>query len=159
MNIGQAAERSGVSAKMIRYYESIGLIPKTVRTEAGYRVYSDSDVHTLRFIRRARDLGFSVEQIGELVSLWQDRSRASTDVKAIALGHIQALERKIAELRSMSETLKHLAHNCHGDDRPECPILEELAGQGSVHDCANAKAGHVPRPVPRRALPKGARAS
>lgn len=139
MNIGLAAERSGVSAKMIRYYESIGLIPKTVRTEAGYRVYSDADVHTLRFIRRARDLGFSVEQIGELVSLWQDRSRASTDVKTIALGHIQALERKIEELRVMSDTLKHLATSCHGDERPDCPILEELAGEDDLHNCATSE--------------------
>jgi Cu(I)-responsive transcriptional regulator len=126
MNIGQAAQASGVSAKMIRYYESIGLIPKTVRTEAGYRVYSDHDVHTLRFIRRARDLGFSVEQIADLVSLWQDRERASKDVKAIALEHVTVLERKIRELQEMASTLTHLARNCHGDTRPHCPILEEL---------------------------------
>src|SRR5918994_3817805 len=100
MNIGQAAQASGVSAKMIRYYESIGLIPKTVRTESGYRVYSGHNVHTLRFIRRARDLGFSVEQIADLVSLWQDRERASKDVKTIALEHVKALERKIAELQA-----------------------------------------------------------
>src|SRR3712207_85556 len=127
MNIGQAAQASGVSAKMIRYYESIGLIPKTVRTEAGYRVYSDHEVHTLRFIRRARDLGFSVEQIADLVSLWQDRERASKDVKAIALEHVVLLERKIRELQEMASTLKHLAKHCHGDGRPHCPILEELA--------------------------------
>ena len=127
MNIGQTATASGVSAKMIRYYESIGLIPKTVRTEAGYRVYSDQDVHTLRFIRRARDLGFSVEQIADLVSLWRDRERASKDVKTIALGHVNVLERKIRELQEMASTLKHLARNCHGDARPHCPILEELA--------------------------------
>ena len=135
MNIGQAAKASGVSAKMIRYYESIGLIPKTVRTEAGYRVYSDHDVHTLRFIRRARDLGFSVEQIADLVSLWQDRERASKDVKSIALEHVSVLERKIRELQEMASTLKHLARNCHGDTRPHCPILEELA---------NDEAGHHP---------------
>jgi Cu(I)-responsive transcriptional regulator len=128
MNIGQAAEASGVSAKMIRYYESIGLIPKTVRTEAGYRVYSDKDVHTLRFIRRARDLGFSVEQIADLVSLWQDRGRASKDVKRVALEHVGTLERKIAELQEMAGTLKHLARHCHGDGRPDCPIIETLAG-------------------------------
>jgi MerR family transcriptional regulator, copper efflux regulator len=136
MNIGQAAQASGVSAKMIRYYESIGLIPKTMRTEAGYRVYSDHDVHTLRFIRRARDLGFSVEQIADLVSLWQDRERASKDVKTIALEHVTVLERKIRELQEMASTLTHLATNCHGDTRPHCPILEELAadevGQGHV---------------------------
>jgi MerR family copper efflux transcriptional regulator len=127
MNIGQAAEASGVSAKMIRYYESIGLIPKTVRTETGYRVYSDKDVHTLRFIGRARDLGFSVEQIADLVSLWEDRDRASKDVKRVALEHVKALERKIAELQAMAGTLKHLARTCHGDERPDCPIIETLA--------------------------------
>jgi Cu(I)-responsive transcriptional regulator len=127
MNIGQAAEASGVSSKMIRYYESIGLIPKTVRTEAGYRVYSDNDVHTLRFIRRSRDLGFSVEQIGDLVSLWRDRERTSMDVKRMALSHVDVLERKIAELQQMTHTLKHLANHCHGDGRPDCPIIEELA--------------------------------
>ena len=132
MNIGQAAQASGVSAKMIRYYESIGLIPKTVRTEAGYRVYSDHDVHTLRFIRRARDLGFSVEGIADLVSLWQDRERASKDVKTIALEHVSVLERKIRELQEMASTLKHLARNCHGDTRPHCPILEELANDGAA---------------------------
>ncbi len=132
MNIGQAAAASGVSAKMIRYYESIGLIPKTLRTESGYRVYSDHDVHTLRFIRRSRDLGFSVEQIADLVSLWQDRERASKDVKAIALEHVGTLERKIRELQEMASTLKHLARNCHGDSRPHCPIIEELANDDAV---------------------------
>jgi MerR family transcriptional regulator, copper efflux regulator len=127
MNIGQAAAASGVSAKMIRYYESIGLIPKTIRTESGYRVYSEHDVHTLRFIRRSRDLGFSVEQITDLVSLWQDRERASKDVKAIALEHVGVLERKIRELQEMASTLNHLARNCHGDARPNCPIIEDLA--------------------------------
>jgi MerR family copper efflux transcriptional regulator len=126
MNIGQAAEASGVSAKMIRYYESIALIPKTVRSEAGYRVYSEADVHTLRFIRRARDLGFSVEQIEALLALWRDRSRASTDVKRIAQEQVAALKRKIAELQGMAETLRHLAEHCHGDERPDCPILDEL---------------------------------
>jgi len=131
MNIGQAAEASGVSAKMIRYYESIGLIPKTVRTESGYRVYSDRDVHTLRFIRRARDLGFSVDQISDLVSLWQDRERASKDVKRVALEHVAVLERKIVELQQMAGTLKHLARHCHGDARPDCPIIDELASEES----------------------------
>ena len=131
MNIGQAAEASGVSAKMIRYYESIGLIPKALRSEAGYRHYSESDVHTLRFIRRARDLGFSVEQIGELVGLWRDRERASADVKRLALEHVEALERKAAALQAMSRTLRHLAACCQGDTRPDCPILEELAAPGA----------------------------
>ena len=127
MNIGDAAASSGVSAKMIRYYEQTGLIPKAVRTEAGYRTYSDADVHSLRFIRRARDLGFSVEQIAELLALWHDRGRASADVKAVALTHVEALRAKIAELQAMARTLEHLAAHCHGDDRPDCPILADLA--------------------------------
>ena len=153
MNIGQAAQASGVSAKMIRYYESIGLIPKTVQTEAGYRVYSDHDVHTLRFIRRARDLGFSVEQIADLVSLWQDRERASKDVKTIALGHVTVLERKIRELQEMASTLTHLARNCHGDTRPHCPILEELANDeiGEGHVKPDAKFGVLGKAPARQA--------
>ena len=126
MNIGQAARQSGISAKMIRYYESIGLIGPAVRTDSGYRVYSDQDLHTLRFVRRARDLGFSVEQMNELLALWKDRSRASADVKRIALEHVQELERKAEALHDMAATLKHLAQHCHGDDRPDCPILENL---------------------------------
>ena len=130
MNIGQAAAASGVSAKMIRYYESIGLIDAVTRTEAGYRVYSDADVHTLRFIRRARDLGFSVEQMMNLLALWRDRTRASAEVKRIALQHVGELERKMRELAEMAETLRHLAKTCHGDHRPDCPILEDLAHAG-----------------------------
>ncbi|OAE54485.1 Cu(I)-responsive transcriptional regulator [Achromobacter mucicolens] len=126
MNIGQAAKQSGISAKMIRYYESIGLIGPAVRTDSGYRVYSDQDLHTLRFVRRARDLGFSVEQMNELLALWKDRSRASADVKRIALEHVDELERKAESLRDMAATLKHLAQHCHGDERPDCPILENL---------------------------------
>ena len=128
MNIGQAAAASGVSAKMIRYYESIGLIPAADRTEAGYRAYGPKDVHTLKFVRRARDLGFSVGEMAELVALWNDRDRASADVKAVALRHIADLDRKARELQAMSETLKHLAMTCHGDDRPDCPIIDSLAG-------------------------------
>ncbi|HYG43630.1 MAG TPA: Cu(I)-responsive transcriptional regulator [Bordetella sp.] len=128
MNIGQAAAASGISAKMIRYYESIGLIGTATRTEAGYRIYSQSDLHTLRFVRRARDLGFSVEQMHELLALWQDRGRASADVKRIALSHVEGLERKAAELQQMADSLKHLARHCHGDNRPDCPIIEELGG-------------------------------
>ncbi|KXJ64078.1 MerR family transcriptional regulator [Achromobacter xylosoxidans] len=126
MNIGQAAKQSGISAKMIRYYESIGLIGPAVRTDSGYRVYSDQDLNTLRFVRRARDLGFSVEQMNELLALWKDRSRASADVKRIALEHVDELERKAESLREMAATLKHLAQHCHGDERPDCPILENL---------------------------------
>ena len=127
MNIGQASKTTGISTKMIRYYESIGLISNALRTEAGYRVYADNDIHALRFINRARDLGFSVEQMRDLLALWRDRSRASADVKAIATEHIKALEEKARALQEMSRTLKHLAANCHGDDRPDCPIIEEFA--------------------------------
>lgn len=127
MNIGEAADASGVSAKMIRHYESIRLIPKTARTEAGYRVYSENDVHTLGFIRRARDLGFSIAQISDLLALWRDRDRASTDVKRIALEHVNLLEEKARELQEMATTLRHLAKHCNGDRRPECPIIERLA--------------------------------
>lgn len=127
MNIGEASKGSGVSTKMIRYYESIGLIRPPLRTEAGYRVYSDSEVHALRFINQARDLGFSTEQIGDLLALWRDRTRVSADVKAIALEHIEALEAKAQALQAMSATLRHLADNCHGDDRPDCAIIEGFA--------------------------------
>ena len=127
MNIGEASSASGVSTKMIRYYESIGLIPEATRSESGYRLYSDVDVHTLRFIRAARDLGFSVEQIEELLVLWRDRSRASADVKRLALDHVEELELKIEDLRQMVHTLKHLADHCRGDERPYCPIIDTLA--------------------------------
>jgi MerR family copper efflux transcriptional regulator len=129
MNIGQAAERSGVSAKMIRYYEQIGLISPPERTESNYRVYSADEVHVLRFIKRARTLGFSVEETATLLALWQDKSRASAEVKEIANAHITALETKIAELEGMVKTLRHLAHCCQGDNRPDCPILDDLAGE------------------------------
>jgi MerR family transcriptional regulator, copper efflux regulator len=130
MTIGEAAKASGVSAKMIRYYESIGLIPEADRTEAGYRVYTPTDVHTLRFVRRARDLGFPIEQVRILVGLWQDRSRSNAEVKRVALQHVAALDAKIAELRAMRDTLDELAHACHGDGRPDCPILHDLAAGG-----------------------------
>lgn len=126
MNIGDAAKASGVSAKMIRYYESIGLIPAAARTASGYRLYSETDVQLLRFIRRGRDLGFSVERIEELLALWQDRSRHSADVKRIALEHIAGLEARIHEMQAMMETLRHLADACCGDQRPDCPILADL---------------------------------
>ena len=127
MNIGQAAKLSGVSAKMIRYYESIKLIPEAERTQAGYRSYTSNDVHALQFIRRARDLGFTVEKMMELLALWRDRTRASADVKQIALGHVRELNRKARELQEMSRTLKYLADNCQGDMRPKCPIIDSLA--------------------------------
>jgi MerR family copper efflux transcriptional regulator len=134
MNIGQAAAASGVSAKMIRYYESIGLVRETARTDSGYRIYGENDLHTLRFIKRARNLGFSLEQIGGLLSLWQDTRRASSDVKGIALSHVAELNQRIVELTEMRDTLASLAQTCHGDDRPDCPILQTLgSAQEHVH--------------------------
>jgi Cu(I)-responsive transcriptional regulator len=127
-NIGEAATRSGVSAKMVRHYESLGLLPKVARTEANYRRYGEREVHVLRFIRRARDLGFSMAEIAELLKLWQNRRRASGDVKRIALAHVADLQRRMDELAQMKRTLEHLAHCCHGDERPDCPILDELSG-------------------------------
>ena len=127
MNIGQAAAASGVSAKMIRYYESIELIAAGKRSDAGYRIYGDNDVHALRFVKRGRSLGFSLDQIRELLSLWQNKSRASGDVKNIALGHVTELNLRIAELTEMRDTLQDLARCCHGDDRPDCPILQSLS--------------------------------
>lgn len=126
MNIGEAARASGVSAKMIRYYESIGLIPAAGRTEAGYRLYAPTDINTLRFIGRARNFGLSMQRIKLLVSLWQDRGRASRDVKRIALEHVADLRARIDELTAMADALQGLADTCHGDHRPECPILEDL---------------------------------
>ena len=127
MNIGEAAKASGVSAKMIRHYEGIGLVGKAARTEAGYRTYDADAIHILRFIRRARDLGFSIERIGKLITLWQDRDRASAEVKTLALDHVQELRAKIVEMEAMARALEHLAAHCHGDDRPDCPILDDLA--------------------------------
>ena len=127
VNIGDASRLSGVSAKMIRHYESLGLLPKVGRTDSGYRQYAEPDVHTLRFIKRSRDLGFSMEEIGELVDLWQNRRRASANVRRVAQKHADDLARRIAAMQEMQRTLQHLIHCCHGDERPECPILEELA--------------------------------
>ena len=146
MNIGEASSESGVSAKMIRYYESIGLMPAAARTESGYRLYSDGDVHTLRFIHAARDLGFAIEQIEELLVLWRDRSRASADVKRLALEHVEQLEHKIEELRQMVHTLRHLAEHCRGNQRPQCPIVETLA------------ASHAPEAGPAKAARFGTNA-
>ena len=127
MHIGEAARASGVSAKMIRHYESAGLLPPAQRTEAGYRVYGERELHALRFVRHARDLGFSLVQIQALLGLWQDRARPSREVKALAQAHIRELEQKAQELLAMKATLEQLVHCCHGDDRPDCPILETLA--------------------------------
>ncbi|QOY96623.1 Cu(I)-responsive transcriptional regulator [Massilia sp. UMI-21] len=131
MNIGEAASASGVSAKMIRHYESIGLIGAARRTEAGYRVYSQEDVRVLQFVQRARALGFSLEQIGKLLSLWRDQDRASADVRALARAHIAELDKKIAEMEAMRRTLEALAASCHGDARSSCPILDDLAASGA----------------------------
>ena len=127
MNIGDAARSSGVPAKTIRYYEEIGLISKAGRTASGYRDYGKAEVEILKFIHKARSLGFSVKDVGDLLALWRDRERASADVRRIAQGHVAAVEQKIAELEAIRRTLQGLIHQCHGDDRPDCPILEELA--------------------------------
>ena len=126
MNIGDAAAASGVSAKMIRYYEKVGLIAAPARTNAGYRSYGSRDVHVLRFVRRARDLGFTVEEIRDLLSLWQDQERQSAEVKRIALGHVRTLERKAREIQQIADTLRTLVDCCAGDDRPDCPIIADL---------------------------------
>jgi MerR family copper efflux transcriptional regulator len=126
VKIGEAAERSGVNAKMIRYYESIGLLAPAPRRENTYRDFDARDVHDLRFIRRARSLGFSIEEITRLLTLWRDKSRPSREVKEIASAHIDSLQQRISELQSMVSTLQHLSHHCHGDHRPDCPILDDL---------------------------------
>ncbi|MBU1331729.1 MAG: Cu(I)-responsive transcriptional regulator [Gammaproteobacteria bacterium] len=131
MNIGQAALKTGLSAKMIRYYERIDLLPAAGRTDSGYRQYSSQDLHRLAFIKRSRDLGFSLAEVSQLLTLWQDRQRASADVKALAAAHISELERKISELSALRDTLVNLSADCHGDDRPDCPILNTL-GSGNT---------------------------
>jgi MerR family gold-responsive transcriptional activator of gol and ges genes len=132
MNIGSAAEKSGVSAKMVRYYEDIGLIPRARRSASGYRNYGEEDVHRLRFIHRARDLGFSVEDIRELLRLWNDRNRSSREVKKLALAHIRELEEQIARMHGLVATLKHLASACEGNSRPHCPILADLGAESHI---------------------------
>ena len=129
MNIGQAARASGVSAKMIRHYEGMGLLPPAQRSEAGYRQYGERELHTLRFVRRARDLGFSLDEIRQLLELWGNRARSSKQVKALAAAHVDALNQKIAELQAMKATLQTLVQHCHGDERPDCPILESLEAE------------------------------
>ncbi|OGA16560.1 MAG: Cu(I)-responsive transcriptional regulator [Betaproteobacteria bacterium RIFCSPLOWO2_02_FULL_66_14] len=154
MNIGETARSSGVSAKMIRHYEEIGLIPKANRTDSGYRQYNGNDVHTLRFIRQARNLGFSIRQIEELLGLWRNQRRPSRKVKALALAHVEELDARIRELEAMKQTLQELAAHCHGDERPECPILDGLAAPGTVADPGAAR-----RDVPRRLARAPKRAS
>lgn len=139
MNIGEAANATGVSAKMIRYYESIGLIKQSARSDAGYRKYGANDLHTLRFVKQARKLGFSLEQIRELLSLWQDSSRASKDVKAIAMSHVADLDKRIQEMTEMRDTLNQLVNSCAGDHRPDCPILIGLSAseEGGAAHCSH----------------------
>ena len=127
MNIGEAARASGVSAKMIRHYEEAGIVPKPGRSLSNYRRYDANDVHRLRFVKRARELGFSMAEIKELLGLWQNKSRSSAAVKNIAARHIAELEHRMAQMESMLKTLRHLSQHCHGDARPECPILDDLA--------------------------------
>ena len=129
VNIGQAAALSGISAKMLRHYESLDLLGRVARTDSGYRQYTEADVHTLRFIKRARDLGFSMAEIAELVNLWRNRRRASASVKRIAQKHLDDLNARIEAMQAMQRTLQNLLHHCHGDERPDCPILDDLAGQ------------------------------
>jgi MerR family copper efflux transcriptional regulator len=134
VNIGQAATLSGVSAKMVRHYESLGLLPRVGRTGSGYRQYSQAEVHTLQFIKRSRELGFSMDEIAGLVSLWQNRRRTSASVKRIAQQHADALAQRIDAMQAMQRTLSHLIHCCHGDERPDCPILDDLAaGPAPAH--------------------------
>ncbi|WP_374385162.1 Cu(I)-responsive transcriptional regulator [Dongia sp.] len=135
LSIGAAAKASGVSAKMIRHYESIGLLPMAERSNGNYRLYGQQDVHNLRFIQRARSLGFPLETIRELLALWRNRQRSSAQVKKLAMSHVTTLEAKIAEMQEMAGALRHLAEHCHGDDRPDCPILDGLAS-------GNPAAGH-----------------
>jgi len=128
MNIGEASARSGVSAKMIRYYEQVGLLPEPERRQSGYRAYDEADIHRLRFVRRARDFGFPVERIRELLRLWSDRKRPSSEVKRIAETHVAELDARIAQLTALRDSMKDLARRCHGDARPDCPILADLEG-------------------------------
>jgi len=154
MQIGQAAKASGISAKMIRHYEAIGLLPAAGRRASGYRDYSDTELHKLQFIRRARDLGFSIERIRLLLRLWSDRNRSNTEVRALALAHVAELEEKVKHLREMSDVLSRLAEACHGDGRPDCPIINGLEGGGleggsdqtsKIAACAPSQ-GRTPRP-------------
>ena len=143
MKIGEASAASGISERMIRHYEKIGLIAPAARRDSGYRDYDERDVHSLSFIGRARDLGFGIDEIGQLLALWQDRSRSSADVKALALARAAELKRKAQELDAMRRTLERLAANCHGDARPDCPILDDLeAGEHDFGPAAEPRPGH-----------------
>ncbi len=152
MNIGEAARRSGVSARMLRHYESLGLLPEVARSDSGYRQYDDSAVHTLRFIRRARELGFDMAEIERLLGLWRNRRRSSAEVKRIAAAHVADLQARIAGLQAMQATLSRLASCCHGDERPDCPILDDLAGVGDAAGAPplNGASSAPPRPPTAR---------
>lgn len=143
MNIGEASAASGVSAKMIRYYEETGLIPPAGRTASGYRTYGPREVQILRFVRRARDLGFPMEKVADLLALWRDRSRASADVKQLAEAQVSALESRIREMQEMKATLEHLVQSCAGNDRPDCPILDDLGGRAAASHCAAGTNGQA----------------
>ena len=145
MKIGEASKGSGISERMIRHYEKIGLVAPAARRDSGYRDYDERDIHTLRFIGRARDLGFAIEEIGQLLALWYDRSRSSADVKALALTRAAELKRKAKELDAMRRTLERLAAECHGDERPDCPILNDLEAPDEDHDQPS-------EPAPSRAV-------
>jgi len=140
VNIGMASRMSGVTPKMIRHYETLGLLPAVGRTDSGYRQYSEADVHTLRFVKRSRELGFPMADIGELVGLWRNRRRASANVKRIAQKHAQELAQRVSAMQAMQRTLDQLIHCCHGDERPDCPILDDLAG---LHDGARLQDAHA----------------
>ena len=139
MNIGEASKATGISVKMLRYYEEIGLVRAALRSLSGYRVYSDKNIAMLRFVRRARDLGFQVRQIGALLDLWKDGSRASADVKSLAMDHVRELEQRRRELDGMIATLEHLSHHCHGDERPDCPILTGLGAEEETQPQASGR--------------------
>lgn len=157
MNIGEAARLSGVSVKMIRHYESIGLLPAVIRTESGYRVYRPEDVHALRFIRNARDLGFPLAEIQDLLGLWRDRARSSAEVKRLAQAHVSAIDAKVRALQAMGDTLRNLAEACHGDHRPDCPILDGISGtiELELHSRRRAAAAGTLLNVGIRAEPEG----
>lgn len=144
MNIGETAKATGISVKMLRYYEEIGLVRPALRTESGYRVYAEKDIATLRFVRRARDLGFQVKQISALLDLWRNGNRASADVKVLAMQHVREMEERRRELDEMIGTLQHLAQHCHGDDRPDCPILTGLSTDAEARKRPARSAGFAP---------------
>ena len=148
--IGVAAQRAGVSARMLRHYEALGLLPPVARTDSGYRQYTAADVHTLRFIRRARDLGFSMAEITTLLGLWQDQIRASSQVKSIAQAHIDDLHTRIAAMQDMQRTLQKLVQCCHGDDRPDCPILDSLAAACAAPGAARKRVAGKPRSLSKK---------